>query len=63
MTRKKAAEFAQRNPDRAVEVVVTFAPSGSTVVSGVDQSAIRARLVKVTVTDAQDDAMLVSELY
>lgn len=63
MSRDAAADFARRNPERGVELAVTFAPAGSTFVSGTDQSAIRARLVSVTVTDTQDEAVLATQQY
>lgn len=63
MSREAAAAFAQRNPDRAVEVAVTFVPAGSTFVQYTDQSAIRAKLVMVVVSDAQDDEVLASQQY
>lgn len=63
MTREQAAALAQRNPQRKVEVAVTFAPVGSSFVKGVDQSAIRAKLRQVTITDALDDVVLASKTY
>lgn len=63
MTREAAAALAQRNPERKVEVAVMFAPVGSSFVKGTDQSAIRARLRQVTVTDALDGSTLVTAGY
>lgn len=63
MSRDAAAALAQRNPQRAVEVAVTFEPVGSSFVKGIDQSAIRARFRQVTVTDALDGSVLVSRTY
>lgn len=63
MSREEAASFAQRNPERKVEVGVTFAPVGSSFVQGIDQSTIRAKFVKVTVADALDGSVLASKTY
>lgn len=63
MTREQAAALAQRNPERKVEVAVTFAPVGSSFVTGIDQSTIRAKFRQVTVTDALDDSVLASKAY
>jgi hypothetical protein len=63
MTREQAASLAQRNPDRKVEVAVTFAPVGSSFVKYSDQSAIRAKYRQVTVTDALDNSVLVQKTY
>lgn len=63
MTREEAARFAQRNPERKVEVAVTFEPVGSSFVQGTDQSTIRAKFVKVTVADALDGSVLASRTY
>ncbi len=63
MTREAAAAFAQRNPQRKVEVAVTFGPMGESIVRGTDQSAIRAKFKKVTVYDALDGSVLATETY
>lgn len=63
MTRDAAAAFAQRNPQRKVVVAVTFVPAGSSFVKNLDQSAIRAKYRQVTITDALDGSLLVSQAY
>ncbi|MDZ4138588.1 MAG: hypothetical protein U1D66_06875 [Erythrobacter sp.] len=63
MTREKTADFARRNPDHRVDVAVTFGPLGSSILKGIDQSAIRVRLVKVRVANPQADVVLVSQQY
>ena len=63
MSREAAAAFAQRNPQRAVEVAVTFEPSGSAFDDGRNQSYIRARYRQVTITDALDGSVLASRTY
>jgi len=63
MTRENAAAFAQRNPQRKVEVAVTFTPTGSSFVKGIDQSAIRNKFKQVTIYDALDGSVLASETY
>lgn len=63
MTREAAAAFAQRNPQRKVEVAVTFGPVGTSFVKGTDQSAIRAKFKQVTATDALDGSVLATQTY
>ncbi len=63
MTREAAAAFAQRNPERKVEYAITFVPAGSSFVKGTDQSAIRAKSTKVTITDALDGSVLAEQAY
>jgi hypothetical protein len=63
MTREAAAAFAQRNPERKVEVGVTFVPVGSSFVKGIDQSSIRAAYTKVTIMDALDGSVLAEQTY
>jgi hypothetical protein len=63
MTRENAAAFAQRNPERKVEVAVTFTPAGSSFVKGIDQSAIRNKFKQVTVYDALDGSTLATQTY
>lgn len=63
MTREAAAAFAQRNPERKVEVAVTFVPAGSSFVKGIDQSSIRAAYTKVTIMDALDGSVLAEQSY
>lgn len=63
MTREEAAAFAQRNPKRKVEYAVTFEPVGSSFVSGIDQSAIRAKFTRVAITDALDGSVLATQTY
>ena len=63
MTRESAAAFAQRNPQRKVEVAVTFTPAGSSFVKGIDQSAVRNNFKQVTIYDALDGSVLATETY
>lgn len=63
MTREQAAALAQRNPERKVEIAATFVPVGSSFVKGTDQSAIRAKFTKVTITDALDGSVLATRTY
>lgn len=63
MTRENAAAFAQRNPQRKIEVAVTFTPAGSSFVKGIDQSAVRNNFKQVTIYDALDGSVLASETY
>lgn len=63
MSREQAAAFAQRNPERKVEIAATFVPVGSSFVKGIDQSAIRAKFTTVTITDALDGSVLATKTY
>lgn len=63
MTRENAAAFAQRNPERKIEVAVTFTALGSSFVKGIDQSAIRNKFKQVTIMDANDGTVLASQTY
>jgi hypothetical protein len=63
MTREQAAAYAQRNPERKVEVSVTLAPMGESIVKGTDQSAIRTKIVRGSITDFNDGTVLVNQTY
>jgi len=63
MTREQAAAFAQRNPERKIEVAVTLTPLGSSFVKGIDQSAIRNKFKQVTIYDGLDGSVLAQQTY
>lgn len=63
LSREAAAALAQRNPQRKVEVAVTFVPAGTSYNDGRNQYYVRAKFKKVEVTDALTDAVLVSKTY
>lgn len=63
MTREQAAAFAMRNPERRVDVAITFGPAGSSFVKYSDQSAIRATLKEAVITDALDGTVLAKQTY
>lgn len=63
MSREQAAAFAQRNPERKVLVAVTFGPAGSAFVEGIDHSAVRGKLINITIKDALDGSVLATKTY
>lgn len=63
MSREQAAAFAQRNPERRVDVAITFGPAGSSFIKYTDQSAIRAALQEAVITDALDGTVLARQTY
>lgn len=63
MSREAAAAFAQRNPQRKVEVAVTILPGGTSFNNGRNQYFVRAKYKQVVVTDALNGAALVSKTY
>lgn len=63
LSREAAAAFVQRNPQRRVEMAVTFVPAGSSFNDGRNQYTVRAKFKKVEVSDTVDGSLLVSKTY
>ena len=63
MSRDAAAAFAQRNPQRKVEMSVTFVPAGRGFNNGRNQFFTPAKYKKIEIVDAVTRAVLVSQNY